>query len=292
MLSAYAQQTPVINLWEGLPPKAIQNEAFKELPIMKDGQLQSTEHVTVPSLTVFKPELPNGTAVIICPGGGYQHLAINKEGTKVAQWLNSLGITAFVLKYRLPNDAIMEDKSIGPLQDAQKALRLVRRNAEQFQLDLHKIGIMGFSAGGHLAASLSTQYDKAVYNVEDDTSARPDFSILVYPVISMQEGITHQGSKINLLGVSPSEETVVANSNETLVEASTPTTFIVHATDDASVPVENSIQYYLALKHHKVAAEMHLYEIGGHGFGLGRGDTNQFWTLACEHWLKSNQLID
>ncbi|WP_231565592.1 alpha/beta hydrolase [Psychroserpens sp. Hel_I_66] len=285
--SCFAQQDrKVIQLWENEIPGAIENSEFKEIEIIKDAVVTSLEQVSQPTLTVFKPEQPNGIAVIICPGGGYHHLAIHKEGYKVAEWLNTLGITAFVLKYRLPNDAIMKNKSIGPLQDAQKAMRYVRSNASNWNLNKDKIGIMGFSAGGHLAAILSTQYDKKVYEDETKTSAKPDFSILIYPVISMKESITHKGSRTNLLGETPSEELLDNFSNDAQIDANTPRTFLVHATDDKSVPVENSIQYYLGLKQNNVSSEMHVYEKGGHGFGLGRNSTHP-WVNTCEQWLKT-----
>ena len=185
----------------------------------------------------------------------------------------------------------MKNKTIGPLQDAQEAIRMVRRNAEKWKLDPTKIGIIGFSAGGHLAATVSTQFNKKVYDSKDTTSARPDFSILMYPVISMQDGITHKGSKTNLLGENPSAALVENYSNEKQVDATTPKTFIVHATDDKAVPVENSINYYLALKQNKIPVEMHLYENGGHGFGLGTDGTNKNWSKACENWLISNGFI-
>ncbi|WP_229719342.1 alpha/beta hydrolase [Winogradskyella schleiferi] len=287
-LSCFAQKDrKVIQLWSDKIPNAIENSEFKEIEIIKDSVVSSLEQVSIPTLTVFKPEKSNGTAIVICPGGGYHHLAINKEGYKVAEWLNSLGITAFVLKYRLPKDAIMKDKSIAPLQDAQRAMRYVRRTADNWSIDKDKIGVMGFSAGGHLAATLSTQFDKEVYKVEDKTSARPDFSILIYPMISMDESITHNGSRKKLLGESPSNEDIEAYSNETHINSDTPITFLVHATDDKSVPVENSIQYYLGLKENDVPSEMHIYETGGHGFGLGRDKTAHPWTRACSDWLKN-----
>ena len=291
MIFSIQAQSTEFNLWEDEIPNSIKNENYKEIKIYKDSILDKTSQVSVPTITVFKPINPNGTAVVIFPGGGYKHLAINKEGTKVAEWLNSLGITAFVVKYRLPNDAIMVDKLIAPLQDAQEAIRFVRRKSKEFNLNEDKIGVLGFSAGGHLAATLSTQFNRKVYSLSDETSAKPSFSILIYPVISMDEAITHQGSKNNLLGISPSKEKVAKFSNETQVDNTTPKTFLVHATDDKSVPVENSIHYYLALKDHKIPVEMHIYEKGGHGFGLGKESTSKFWIQACEKWLKSNALI-
>ena len=215
-------------------------------------------------------------------------MAIDKEGTKVAQWFNSLGIPAFVLKYRLPDDLIMKNKNVGPLQDAQEAIRYVRQNAAKWNIDPNKIGILGFSAGGHLAATLSTHYDDNVYASVYKVSARPDFSLLIYPVISMQNDITHKGSQTNLLGNNPSQDLIDSFSNEKKVNAKTPPAFLIHATDDTVVLPENSIDYYLALKKNGVTAELHLYEKGGHGFGLGVNDTSKYWTRDCEEWLKAN----
>lgn len=287
-INLYAQSYEV-KLWEKEIPNSIINTTYEEIKVFEDSILQSVSQVKIPTLTIFKPQVANGTTIVICPGGGYSHLAINKEGYKVAQWLNTLGITAIVLKYRLPSDAIMKDKTIGPLQDAQEAIRYVRRNAKEWNLNENKIGIMGFSAGGHLASTLATHYNDVVYKVSDKISAKPDFSILIYPVISMEKDVTHKGSKKNLLGTSPSKELVAKYSNEKEVDSLTSPTFLVHATDDTVVPVENSINYYLALKNNKVLTEMHLYERGGHGFGLGKADTSQFWTKDCELWLQLNQ---
>ena len=286
-------QDETVNLWPNKIPNTKANKDYQEIDVVKDGQLKSVSKVTIPTVSIFLPDKDklNGTAVVICPGGGYSHLAIDKEGFKVAKWLNTLGITAFVLKYRLPSDIIMEDKTIGPLQDAQEALRMVRRNAQKWNINPKKIGIMGFSAGGHLASTLSTHYDDEVYN-HDGVSAKPNFSILMYPVISMEEGITHEGSKTSLLGIAPSKDIVERFSNEQQIDSLTPPAFLVHATDDIVVPVENSINYYLALKSNGVSAEMHIYEKGGHGFGLGVEDTSQYWTEQCEHWLKVNQFLN
>lgn len=282
-------QGQVINLWNKIPDE-IKSADYKENAAIKDGNVQSTSLVTIPTLTAFFPKAakPNQTAVIILPGGGYAHLAIDKEGTKVAEWFNSIGITAFVLKYRLPSDLIMKDKNVGPLQDAQEAVRYVRQNAAKWNIDPNKIGIMGFSAGGHLAATLSTHYDDKVYESSFKVSARPDFSLLIYPVISMQNDITHKGSQTNLLGNNPSQALIDSYSNEKKVTAQTPPAFLIHATDDDVVLPENSINYYLALKKNAVTAELHLYEKGGHGFGLGVKDTSKFWTRDCQEWLKAN----
>jgi acetyl esterase/lipase len=286
-------QNKEIPLWDKIPGSVPAADYKEEKIYDSEGVVKGINKVSQPTLTVFLADQAksNGTAVIICPGGAYSHLAINKEGYLVAKWFNSLGISAFVLKYRLPTDLTMKDKSIGPLQDAQEAVRMIRRNAGKWHLDATKIGIMGFSAGGHLAATLSTHYSDTVYDVKDNVSARPDFSILIYPVISMEDGITHNGSKINLLGSNASKEMIAKYSNEKQVDSNTPKAFLVHATDDAAVPVTNTINYYLALKEHKVSGEMHVYEKGGHGFGLGIEGTNKEWPKACEKWLATNGFI-
>lgn len=282
-------QNQTIPLWNKIPDE-IKATDYKEKEILKDGKLQSTSQVSVPTLSIFIPKevKPNQTAVVICPGGGYTHLAFEKEGTKVAEWFNSIGIAAFVLKYRMPTDLTMKNKSVGPLQDAQEAIRYVRQNVAKWNIDPNKIGILGFSAGGHLASTASTHYDDKVYESAYKVSARPDFSLLIYPVISMENEITHKGSQTNLLGNNPSKELIDSFSNEKKVTSKTPPTFLIHATDDTVVIPENSINYYLALKKNGVSAEMHVYEKGGHGFGLGVADSSKFWTRDCEEWLKSN----
>jgi len=287
----YAQDKK-IPLWEDkIPGEIIVDREEKE--VYKDNELQSTSNVTVPTISIFTPTdvKTTGTSVIIFPGGGYSHLSMNKEGKKVAKWLNSLGITVIILKYRLPSDLTMRDKTIGPLQDAQEAVRMVRRNAKKWNIDPNKIGVIGFSAGGHLAATLSTNFSEITYESSDSTSPRPDFTILIYPVISMKNEIANKGSKEKLLGLNPSEELIKKFSCDLNVNSTTPNTFIAHATDDQSVPVENSINYYLALKNNKIQCELHLYEKGGHGFGLGINDTSKNWTSDCENWLKLNGLL-
>lgn len=283
-------QKKEFKLWDKIPDEIVSKEYTEIVDNDKNGIADGVRKVIEPTLTTYlaPAEKSNGTSVIICPGGGYGMLAINKEGFKVAEWLNSLGINAFVLKYRLPSDLIMKNKTVAPLQDAQEAVRVVRRNAAKWKLNPNKIGIMGFSAGGHLASTLSTHYNDKVYTPSDTTSAKPNFSILIYPVISMQEGITHQGSKDNLLGKNAGNEATDKYSNEKQVNASTPKAFLVHSTDDKAVPVENSINYYLALKKEKVSAEMHIYENGGHGYGLGVKGTNASWPKSCEKWLIAN----
>lgn len=285
----WSQESEIIKLWEETIPGSIYNANYKE---KKKGSHIS--NVSDPTLTVFKPTkgMSNNTSVIICPGGGYRVLSFDHEGYKVANWLNELGITAFILKYRLPSDSIMQNKSIGPLQDAQKAMRFVRRNAKKWNLDPNKIGILGFSAGGHLASTLSTHFNDSVYTPSDSISTRPDFSILIYPVISMKASITHQGSKNNLLVKSPNEELVKYFSNELMVTPKTPPAFLVHAVDDKAVPIENSINYLLSLKKYNIPVELHLYQNGGHGFGIKPSiDTQSSWTKACKLWLQMNKFI-
>ncbi|PPL02811.1 alpha/beta hydrolase [Parapedobacter indicus] len=250
-----------------------------------------TFQVSVPSLTVFlpPPDKANGTAVIICPGGGYHVLLTKREGSDVAKAFNELGIAAFVLRYRLPDDEIMIDKSIGPLQDAQQAIRLVRKRAVVWGIDPDKIGIMGFSAGGHLAATVGTHFDKAYVANLENMSLRPDFMLLVNPVISMTDGIGHTGSRNYLLGVAPAIEQINVFSNELQVDSLTPPTFLVHSDADIVVPVENSFCFYEALHKHKVAAGLHIYSKGEHGF-LTAPSFDE-WFGRCIHWMQEQNFF-
>jgi acetyl esterase/lipase len=286
-------QSKVIDLWNGKVPGAIYNEKFKQSVDSSAGWI-AMRSVINPSLDMYPaPEAKaTGTAVIICPGGGYGGLAVKHEGSQVAKWLNSLGITAFVLKYRLPDDSIMQNKSIGPMQDGQQAIRIVRRHAKEWGINPDKIGIMGFSAGGHLASTISTHYNEKVYEPEDSTSARPDFSLLIYPVISMESSITHWGSRENLLGKNPSPELVKHFSNDLQVNEKTPPAFLALSIDDNAVPVQNSIGYALALQKFKIPCELHLYQSGGHGYGLSQwGGTQSAWPEACRKWLESRGFL-
>ena len=205
-IAAGKSQPFLVKVWPDGVPGSKQDPGYVERITTVDGRRTRCEKVTDPDLTVFLPrkEKANGGAVLICPGGGYAMLAFDHEGNAVAEWLNEHGIAGIVLKYRMPSDLIMEDKSVGPLQDAQEAMRIIRRNAAKWNIDPGKVGVLGFSAGGHLASTLSTHYSEKVYNVNDNTSARPDFSILIYPVISLDTTITHRGSRNNLIGTSPS----------------------------------------------------------------------------------------
>lgn len=251
------------------------------------------KHVSIPTLTVYLPKNPGPkkSAVIICPGGGYEVLAAGHEGAEVALALNTMGITAFVLKYRLPNDSIMIDKSIGPLQDVQRAFQLVREHAAEWNLDTSKIGVMGFSAGGHLAATASTQFDRKLIDNPKNISLRPDFSILLYPVISFSDKLTHAGSRNNLVGKNPSAAVIKQFSNEQQVTPQTPPAFLVHAADDGAVPIANSIVYYEALLKNGVYSEMLLYPHGEHGFGMNNKSTADKWMDNLKNWMKANQFL-
>lgn len=286
-------QDITVKLWKNGIPNSKQDTSYKETTVY-DKQRPRISKVTDPEIQIFLPDkiMANGTAVLICPGGGYSRLAIDHEGWDVAKWLNSFGVTGIVLKYRLPSDIIMEDKSIGPLQDVQEAIRTIRRNAKEWNILPNKIGVMGFSAGGHLAATASTMYNEKVYSPTDTISARPDFSILIYGVLSMQN-ITHAGSRKCLLGENPSQELIDKFSNELLVNKQTPPAFIVHSQDDKSVPIENSIRYYQALIKNNVLGELHIYEKGGHGYGLAtdRKTTESTWPDACIKWLKQKGFL-
>ncbi|MFZ0452190.1 MAG: alpha/beta hydrolase [Ignavibacteriaceae bacterium] len=285
-LSAISQEK--INVWPGKIPGAIEDTLYKEIDLSNETGIYRISKVKIPTLTIFTPPegKANGTAVLICPGGGYLHLAYTKEGVDIAKWLNSLGITAFVLKYRLPSDSIMKDKTIGPLMDAQKAMRIIRGNAEKWNINPDKIGVTGFSAGGHLASTLCTHYNERVYD-SDTISAKPDFSILGYPVISMEADITHMGSRENLLGKNPTKEELIKFSNDKQVNKNTPPAFLFLAEDDNTVPIQNSINYFKALSKFKIPAELHIYEKGGHGFGLAKkSGTASDWPNACERWLR------
>jgi acetyl esterase/lipase/lysophospholipase L1-like esterase len=260
-----------------------------------------------PTLTIFLPDpaKATGSAVIICPGGGYSILATSHEGYDVAKRLNEEGIAAFVLKYRLPKGGIMIDKKIGPLQDAQRAIQLVRENAKHWNLNPNKIGIMGSSAGGHLASTAGTHFDKQVIENPNHTSLRPDFMILNYPVITFTDSLTHQGSRQNLIGTKvftsddykkgiPTkakelgmlEEDVINFSNELQVTPKTPPTFITSALTDKAVPVGNSLVFITALQQNKVPVEIFFYEKGEHGYGMNNPEANEQWMDACLKWIK------
>ncbi|MEC5388033.1 alpha/beta hydrolase [Uliginosibacterium sp. H3] len=250
--------------------------------------------ISRPRLAVFRPERPNGAAILLVPGGGYQRVVWDKEGVDVARWLTGLGVTVCVLVYRLPAEGHEEGRNV-PLQDAQRAMRLVRQHTAEWDVDVARVGAMGFSAGGHVVSSLATGFDRAVYapvDAADGLSARPDFVVLGYPVISMDAVIAHAGSRQNLLGAEPDAALLKAHSSDECVDAATPETFILLPDDDAAVPPENSIRYYLALRKAGVKAELHVFRDGGHGFGirLATGPVSA-WTRLCENWLRQNRWL-
>jgi acetyl esterase/lipase len=248
----------------------------------------------VPSVTVYLPptDRATGAAVVICPGGGYGFLASSYEGHDVARWLNTIGVAGVVLQYRIaPNY-----RHPYPLLDAQRAIRFTRAHAKQWGLDTGHIGILGFSAGGHLASSAGTHFDKGQANAADPIdreSCRPDFLVLVYPVISFTAPFSHFGSRDNLLGKNAPKDLIESLSSEKQVKADTPPTFLVHTTADTVVPPENSIAFYQALRKFKIPAELHLFEQGRHGLGLGpRGDPFARWPTLCADWLRVRKLLD
>ena len=260
VLSIQAQK--IINLYSDKVPNAKPN-GIKET--FANGMYKG---VNTPTLEIYLPEKEKATgiAVIICAGGGYSVIVFQGEGISTAKEFAKNGIAAFVLKYRLPDDSMMIDKTIGPLQDAQQAIKIVRENAAIWGIEPNKIGIMGFSAGGHLAATEATHFKKPLIDNANHTILRPDFQILVYPVISMQDGLTHPDSRTKLLGKNPSKENIDQFSNELQVDENTPPAYITHAADDKLVDVDNSIEYFEKLRHSNVPVEMHIYPKGGHGF--------------------------
>jgi len=249
--------------------------------------------ISRPTLTVYLPakEKASGAAVIICPGGGYTIVAAGHEGSDVAKRLNKAGIAAFVLKYRIPDSSTMINKEIGPLQDAERAMQIVRSHAKEWGLDARRIGIMGFSAGGHLASTAGTHFNKLYIGNPDHISLRPDFMILVYPVISFTDQIGHIGSRNQLLGKNPGVEKIKEYSNEMQVTDQTPPTFLVHAKDDNVVPFANSTRFADSLKKHGVPEKIFLYEKGGHGFGLINKTSTVRWIDICLQWMKERGII-
>lgn len=287
-------QQQELKLWPNGVPGSIENATYKESMTDELGRENRVIKVTDPTIKVYLPDedKATGAAVLICPGGGYHCLAYDHEGFLVAEWLNKHGIAGILLKYRLPSDEIMIHKEVGPLQDAQQAMRLIRNNATKWNIDPHKIGVIGFSAGGHVASTISTQFNRKVYKTTDTTSARPDFSILLYPVISMQSGVTHQGSRENLIGKSPSKKLIQQYSNELQVTKQTPITFMVHSANDGAVPIENSLGYFKALQKNKVKSEIHIFEQGGHGYGLNKKTGTQLqWPTMLLKWMSMHNII-
>ncbi|HEX3384283.1 MAG TPA: alpha/beta hydrolase [Mucilaginibacter sp.] len=282
-----AQQKPILLYPNGVPNSKPTPANYVEKT--DTAQNYWITDVSVPAITPYFPEKgkATGTAILIFPGGSYAGLASNHEGRAVAQEFNKIGVTAFVVKYRLPSDLIMVDKSIGPLQDAQRAIQLVREHASEWGIDPHKVGIIGFSAGGHLASTLDTHYQKALIDNPKNISLRPDFAMLIYPVISFGPE-AHVGSRENLIGKNPSQQLLDLYSNEKQITSDTPPTFLVHAGDDDVVPVQNSILFYEGLVQHHVKAELRTFQAGGHGFGLINPKSPEHWFDWAASWLKGN----
>lgn len=276
MLSGQAQDY-IVPLWGGEVPNAKVSTLEEQL---KNPSARVISKVIDPSLEVYLPSsvINTGTMVMICPGGGYGALAYDKEGTDIAKWLNGQGIAAAVLKYRLPEDESNQVPHLTPLMDAKQGIEILRSMAGQWGVEPSKVGVMGFSAGGHLASTLGTHFEEA---------NRPDFMVLIYPVVTMKKDYTHNGSRENLLGKNPTENLVNRYSNELLVKPNTPPSFILHSSDDILVPVENSLQFYRALKEKKIEVEMHIYPYGGHGFAMGlqKGRLSQ-WRDLLLNWLR------
>lgn len=245
-----------------------------------------------PSLTVYQPATTKKTVagILVCPGGGYGALSMKHEGSDVAEWLNNNGVAAFVLKYR-----IHPYQHPAPLQDAQQAMRIIRSHAREWKVNQRRLGVLGFSAGGHLASSLATHYDRGDRHTADSLlrqSCRPDFAVLIYPVITMEPGVTHGGSRLNLLGTNPDPALEALMSNEKQVTKDTPPTFLVHSRVDPAVPVANSIRFHDALVKAGVPTEMQLFDVGGHGFGLAPNDpVLSVWTAHCLDWLRQQKLL-
>lgn len=257
---------------------------------------EKSKKIKTPQLWYYPTSVPKKevAAVLVIPGGGYKNLSLEHEGIKVAEWLNKIGISAFVLRYRTPHWEPKPCKTKVALLDAQRALQIIAENAKKWNIDNAKIGIIGFSAGGHLAATLSNHFDfNSLEKSVDKKSYRPSFCILVYPVISMKDKLTHLGSKYSLLGSSPTDEEVHFFSNELQISTEkTPPTLLIHAIDDAVVIPENSILYHKALQENKIPTRLHLMDKGGHGFGIKNtvAPTNS-WLKITKEWLKNQRII-
>lgn len=283
-------QDTIMPLWSSEIPDQIKTD---EKEIHEQDDILWITNVQEPVIEVYLPtkQSANGQAVLIFPGGGYHGLAYDWEGTDIAKMLNYKGIAGIVVKYRLPLSKSLTNKKNVPLQDAQRAFRIVKSNASKWNISENEIGIIGFSAGGHLAATLGVHYNDVVYERQDamdDLSAKPSFMALIYPVITFNAEYAHMGSRVALLGEKPSESMINYFSNELSVDKNTAPTFLLHAVDDTSVPVENSLLFFKALKKNNVPVEMHIYPKGGHGFSLAVDNTHlKSWTNNLFIWLES-----
>ncbi len=281
----------IIPLYTGEIPgsKPTPAEYVEKTEVRTNGTLSITK-VSAPTLTVYEApkDIATGTAVIICPGGGYGALAFSHEGIDVAKRFNAIGVTAFVFKYRLPSDQIMVDKAYGPLQDAEQAIYLVRKYAKKYGIKKNRVGILGFSAGGHFASTLIAHYSNLKISNPEKISLRPDFGALIYPVISFEESV-HTGTMKNLLGSAPADSLKHYFSANKNINKRTPPAFFVHAKDDATVPYANSILMSDALKAEGIDTEVYLYEKGGHGFGLINKTSDVDWFNLLAAWLKKEK---
>ncbi|HEY0281949.1 MAG TPA: alpha/beta hydrolase [Rhizomicrobium sp.] len=288
--------TEIVPLWPGTPPGGegvkIKAKIVERSPDTNAYHDRFVSDIGMPWLSVFRPERPDGSAVLLAPGGGYTRIVIDKEGVEAGRRFNASGVTVFVLYYRLPAEGWANGKDV-PLQDAQRAMRLIRAGAQGYGIDPDRVGVMGFSAGGHVAASLATRQNEPVYapvDAADRKDARPAFAALMYPVITMEPG-RHQGSRDRLLGAEPSAELVSAYSCEKRVTRQTPPSFICLAADDDVVPpMENGMVMFEALRRAQVPTELHVFQEGSHGFGirLAKGKPASAWTELFLHWGYSN----
>jgi acetyl esterase/lipase len=285
-MSGFAQEE--ILLYEEVPEMK-KTELTEKIDYDEKGRLKRISFVLTPRLIVFPPEKPCGTAVIICPGGGYRSL--NIENTRfISERLNAVGVTTFVLVYRLPSSEIMLNPSIAGLQDVQEAFRLVRRRAAEWGLQTDKIGLWGSSAGGHLAAMAATHYLSAFEKDKPTAGLRPDFLILAWPVVTFRAPYVHKGSMYNLLGPAPTGEQLAFYSPEEHITNDTPPTFLVHASNDPAVPAYNSISFFSKLIEAGIRSELHIYESDKHGFGI-TPDEQDSWMSQLFVWMKNQNLL-
>ena len=289
ILTVMVSAQTVIPLYKGAIPNSKPCNVVEAAPI--PGRISG---VTVPVLYAFLPEKRDSLngAVIICPGGGYSRLSMDHEGYEFAKEFNKRGIAAFVLKYRLPLDATcVENTETVALMDAQQAIKIIRDRAIEFNTNPDNVGIMGFSAGGHLASTLGTHFINSLIPNAENTNLRPSFLVLGYPVISFTDSLAHKGSRDNVVGKNATAEKINLYSNELQVTPQTPPTFLIHASDDKAVKVENSIAFFLALKKNNVPAEIHILQKGGHGFGLHNSAEPSDWLEEVFVWMKANKFI-
>jgi acetyl esterase/lipase len=291
MLSCILMAQQTIPLYNGPIPGA-KVSADKETRSYNDDSILIVGKITHPTLSIYLPEKSkaSGAAIVIFPGGGYWINALSHEGTDVAEWLRSKGITAFVVKYRIPDTTTMTNKETGPLQDAQQAIFTVRSRAKEWGIDIHRIGVLGFSAGGHLASTASTHYREPMISA-GMISLRPDFSVLIYPVISFTDSIGHFGSRDKLIGPNPTKEKIAAWSNELWVDKETPPAFLAHSKKDDGVNYKNSVLYADALKKNDVPVELLLFDKGKHGFGMTNKESPVQWPDELIKWLRKMRFM-